>query len=376
MEMLKSTYTVKPSSIGTPDRYLGADIKKVQLSDGTYAWTMSSQTYVKNAVKNVKERMKRDGFEYNRKLSDVRYSPKQPFTHISYKPELDVSAECSDDQMSYFQQLIGVLRWIVELGRIDIAYEVSALSSYLASPRTGHLLQAIHIFKYLEIHNSYSLCFGTAYHHVLADSDIEAMITAMKLIYVDAQEDLPHNAPEPRGLPLQINCFVDSDHAGNKVTHRSHTGILIFCNNALIIWYTKKQTTIESSTYGSEFVALRIASELITSLRYKLRMFGIPIDGPANVFCDNESVYKNASIAESQLRRKHNSICFHKVRESVASGIMVPHKVDSKDNLADLLTKSLPWISKSHLLYNIMFIDDEHKLKIPGIQQNNATQSG
>jgi hypothetical protein len=277
--------------------------------------------------------------------------------------------------VSYFQQLIGVLRWIVELGRIDIAYEVSALSSYLASPRTGHLLQAIHMFKYLEIHNSYSLCFGTAYHHVLADSDIEAMVSAMKLIYVDAEEDLPHNAPESRGLPLQINCFVDSDHAGNQVTRRSHTGILIFCNNAPITWYTKKQSTIESSTYGSEFVALKIASELITSLRYKLRMFGIPIDGPANVFCDNESVYKNASIAESQLRRKHNSICFHKVRETVASNIMIPHKVDSKENLADLLTKSLPWSSKSHLLYNIMFVEEDEQEQRSRIQDSNVTQS-
>jgi hypothetical protein len=372
--MLKSAYTVKPSSIGTPDRYLGADVKKVQLLDGSYAWTMSPQTYVKNAVKSVKDRLKKDGFEYNRKLSDVRYSPKQPFTHSSYKPELDVSAECSDDQVSYFQQLIGVLRWIVELGRIDIAYEVSILTSYLASPRTRHLLQAIQIFKYLEIHNSYSLSFGTAYHHVLAESEIEAMVSAMKLIYVDAQEDLPHNAPEPRGLPLQVNCFVDSDHAGNKVTRRSHTGILIFCNNAPITWYSKKQSTIESSTYGSEFVALKIASELITSLRYKLRMFGIPIDGPANVFCDNESVYKNASIAELQLRRKHNSICFHKVRESVAANIMIPHKVDSKENLADLLTKSLSWSSKAHLLYNIMFTAEESKQRDIKIREDNVIQ--
>jgi hypothetical protein len=103
---------------------------------------------------------------------------------------------------------------------------------------------------------------------------------------------------KPRGKPIQINCFVDADHAGNKVTRRSHSGILIFLNMAPIYWFSKRQNTVESSTYSSEFVALRIAAEKIIALRYKLRMFGIPIDGPANVFCDNEAVYKNASFAE------------------------------------------------------------------------------
>ena len=114
-----------------------------------------------------------------------------------------------------------------------------------------------------------------------------------------------------------MNCFVDSDHAGERTTRRSQSGILIYCNSAPIIWFSKRQNTVESSTFGSEFVALRIATDLIVSLRYKLRMFGIPIVGPSNVFCDNESVYKNASFADSQLKKKHQSICFHRVRECV-----------------------------------------------------------
>ena len=134
---------------------------------------------------------------------------------------------------------------------------------------------------------------------------------------------------------------MDSDHAGDKITRRSHTGILLYINSAPISWYSKKQTTVESSTYGSEFVALRLASEQIISLRYKLRMFGIPINGYANVFCDNESVFKNASFAESRLKKKHKSICFHRVRECVASMILMPFKVGTNFNLSDILTKSL-----------------------------------
>jgi hypothetical protein len=160
--------------------------------------------------------------------------------------------------------------------------------------------------------------------------------------YRDAKESLPPNAPSPRGHTVQMNVFVDADHAGNRVTRRSHTGILIYLNAAPILWYSKAQATVETSTFGSEFVAMRIAVEMIEALRYKLRMFGIPIDGPANVFCDNKSVVTNSTIPDSTLKKKHNSIAYHRVREAVASGTLRIAKVLSKSNNADLLTKPLP----------------------------------
>ena len=101
-------------------------------------------------------------------------------------------------------------------------------------------------------------------------------------------------------------------------------------------------------------MALRIASELIISLRYKLRMFGVPLLGPSNVFCDNEAVYKNAAFSETTPKKKHNSVCFHRVRECVASGVMVVHKVGTHYNLSDILTKSLPAVSKLDLRKKIM----------------------
>ena len=85
------------------------------------------------------------------------------------------------------------------------------------------------------------------------------------------------------------------------------------------MWYSKRQNTVESSTFGAEFVALRIATEMINLFRYKIRVFEIPLDCPANVFCGNEAVYGNATFVESKLKRKHNSICFHLVREAVAA---------------------------------------------------------
>jgi len=148
-----------------------------------------------------------------------------------------------------------------------------------------------------------------------------------------------------------MSCFVDADHAGNRITRRSHTGIIIFCNRAPNLWFSKRQNTIETSTFGSEFIAARIAVELIEGLRYKLRMFGIPIQGATNVYCDNT----NASKPESTLKRKHNSIAYHRVREAVAAGVLQIAKVHTSENLADLLTKPLTGAQLKPLIQKILW---------------------
>lgn len=357
MSQIQNNFKVKPSSIEEPKTYLGADTSKVFYPDGSYAWTMGSQSYVKKAIKNLKKKLENDGLGYNKKLSDPNISCPQPFSAVSYRAELDTSVPCTDDQITFFQNLIGILRWVVELGRIDIAFEVSCLSRFLVQPRTGHFLQALHVFKYLDIHSENDIAFDPAVHEVEDPEKIDLLQANMKKMYPDAKEDLPPNAPEPRGHPIQVNCFVDSDHAGDRMTRRSQTGIILYCNSAPIIWYSKRQNTVEASTFGSEFVALRVATELIISLRYKLRMLGIEVLGPANVFCDNEAVYKNSAFAESALKKKHNSICFHKVRESVAAGILIVHKVDTDFNLSDILTKSLPAPKRIAMREKIMFSD-------------------
>jgi hypothetical protein len=161
--------------------------------------------------------------------------------------------------------------------------------------------------------------------------------------------------PEARGNAIQINCFVDADHAGNRVTRRSHTGILIFINRAPIIWYSKAQNTVESSTFGSEFIATKIAVDLVEALRYKLRMFGVPLDGAANMFIDNQSVVLNSTIPSSTLKRKHNSIAYHRVRESIAESMIRIAKVHSKKNLADMFTKPLPAVDLWTLVRKVLY---------------------
>jgi len=87
---------------------------------------------------------------------------------------------------------------------------------------------------------------------------------------------------------------------------------------------------------------MKTAVDLIEALRYKLRMMGVAIDGPTNVFCDNEAVVKNTTMPESTLKKKHNSIAYHRVREALAARIVRIAKEDGETNLADGLTKCLP----------------------------------
>ena len=155
----------------------------------------------------------------------------------------------------------------------------------------------------------------------------------MKDFYVDAGEEITPNAPKPRGKPVQINCFVDSDHAGDRENQISQTELILYCNSAQIIWYSKRQNTVESPTLGAECLALQIATELIVSSRYKLILIGVTIEGAENYFCDNEFVYKNASFAKSQLRKKHQSTCFYPERECMASGIIIVHEVDTNKKI-------------------------------------------
>ena len=151
-----------------------------------------------------------------------------------------------------------------------------------------------------------------------------------------------------------ISAFVDADHAGSVVTRRSHTGIIIFFHNAPIIWFSKRQNTVEVTTFGSDFVALRIYKDLIVVLRYKLRMFGIPIEGPKNVSCDNHGVVLNSSRPESTFQKKHNAIKYLVVREAAEAGILRVGKEDGNTNLTDLLTKVFTGQKIWDLCYSII----------------------
>jgi hypothetical protein len=315
MNDLGKLYELKPESVREPDLYLGANIEKVQLPDGRSEWAMTSRTYVKNAVKIVENLLAEDGDE-----TRMRFAAKNPFPS-GYRPELDVSAELHDEMMSRFLQLIGILRMG---GGTWSSRHLPGSIAIVPTPsftRQGHLNAAYHIFAYLRKHENGARIVFDPKEPVV---DVRAFNTNADWtdFYGKVVEELPPRMPEPKGKSVITSCFVDANHAGNVVTRRSHTGILLYVNNAPVQWYSKRQNTVESSSFGSEFVALRIAKEMIVTLRYKLRMFRVPVQGATNVFCDNNGVVKNTSIPHSMLQKKHNAINYHAIREAVAAGIL------------------------------------------------------
>jgi hypothetical protein len=155
----------------------------------------------------------------------------------NYLPELDGTPELEPEDLQYFQELIGMLRWAAELGHVDILHEVSILLQYQASPREGHLEQALHIFAYLKKKPKLTIYLD----HSLPQIDYEEFLTKKEDFqeqYRGDEEPMPHDMPRRRGRTVTTTEFVDASHASNKKTQRSHTGFLLFINRAPIFWYS------------------------------------------------------------------------------------------------------------------------------------------
>ena len=258
------------------------------------------------------------------------------------------------EDATYFQYQISILRWTCELGRIDIITEISLLASHLALPREGHLEAVYHIFAHLRDRHNARMCFDPTYPKIDMNDFKEC---DWKTFYGDAKEAVPPGAPEARGKEVDLRLYVDSDHAGEQLTRRSRTGFFIFLNMAPVIWFSKRQPTVETSVFGAEFVAMKNGMETLRGLRYKLRMMGVQLSGPSFAYGDNMSVIHNTQRPESMLRKKSNSICYHAIRESVAMGEMLTGHVSTHHNPADIATKVLAGGQKRDYLCGLVIHD-------------------
>ena len=324
-------FKLKEGSIGEPKMYLGNKISRVKLQNGIEAWSLSSARYVHEAVKNVEDHLRK----INSKLP-TRASAPFP---TNCRPELDTSEELDSEGQTYYQSLIGVLRWIIELGRIDIGAEASIMASFLANPRVGHLEILYHIFAYLKGKHNAELVWDPSYVGFKDEEFIKQ--NWVNSPYGVRELSLPSDAPIPLGLIFRIIAYVDADHAGDLKTRRSRTGLVVFLNNSPIYWMSKRQMSVETSSYGSEFTALKQCCECVKGIRYKLQMMGIPCEFPCYLFGDNKSVLANSNVPHSVLKKKSCSVSYHYVREGVAHGNWMIEYVKSEDNISDILSKAV-----------------------------------
>ena len=187
---------------------------------------MSAEKYVNSAVTNVEEALAKKGL----RLPTKCYTP----LSTDYRPELEVSPELKSDGVQLYQELIGVLRWAVELGRVDILLEASLMSAYMAMPREGHLQQLYRMFGYLKLYPKRKIAFDFQ-HPAISEKAFHKF--DWYDFYRDATEAIPSDMPKPRGNPMSTHCFVDASHGSDRATRRSQTGILLFCNKAPTIWH-------------------------------------------------------------------------------------------------------------------------------------------
>jgi hypothetical protein len=182
-----------------------------------------------------------------------------------YHPEVDDSPLCTKDDSAEYRSVIGCCIWIIVLGRFDIAYATSAMSRFNMLTREGHLKAVKRILSYLKTFPKGTVIIDTSYpdHSMYPVEDHSNWME----FYPDASEEIPKDVPPEKVPMVRMTDYVDADHAHDLVTRRSITGILVMLNNTPIRWISKRQKTVETSTYGSELVALRIATELILEIR-------------------------------------------------------------------------------------------------------------
>jgi len=202
-------------------------------------------------------------------------------------PELDTSELLNDAGVQMYQSLIGSLQWAIQIGRFDIATAVMTLSRFRACPRQGHLDRVKHVIGCLSKFKHGVICIRTDKpdYSNIPKKEYDWFYTC----YAGAREGIPEECPTPRGNSVVTTTYVDANLFHDVISRRSVTAVVHLLNMTPIDRYSKLQSTVETATFGSEYVAARTATEQILDLRLTLRHLGVPIDGPSFMFRDNKS---------------------------------------------------------------------------------------
>ena len=170
--------------------------------------------------------------------------------------------------------MVGQLQWLVTLGRFDIHAQVAPMSRFRAAPRQGHMDRLKRIYSYAIRTKDYAIRFRTDQpgYSFLPDQDFDQTYSVYGIVH----EILPDDMPDPLGEAVMTTTTMDANLNHCLATGKSLTGCLHFVNKTPIDWYSKKQATVETATYGSEFVAAKTATEQIMDIRQTLRYLGAP----------------------------------------------------------------------------------------------------
>ncbi len=278
-------------------------------------------------------------------------------------PELDSSELLDFEDIKIYQSLIGALQWVIQIGRWDVATAVMTMSRFRAAPRRGHLERVKRIHGYLlkYKHGIIRLVTDELDHSQYPEKVYDWSHTC----YQGAKEEIPSDAPVPKGKAVVTTTYVDANLLHDLISGRSVTGIVHFLNGTVVDVFSKLQSTVETATFGSEFVAARTAVDQVLALRQMLRYLGVPIKGPSFMFGDNESVVTQSTVPHSQLGRRHNILAYHRTREAIAAGTVRFHHISGTTNPSDIVSKHWDMPSVWETLQPLMFYYREDR--VPGV---------
>ena len=155
---------------------------------------------------------------------------------FGYQIETDTFPEIKAEGVKKYQEIVGVPRWSVELGRVGIIPKTALISTYLDLSCRVHLKQVFHVFRYLKANLKRKIFFDP--QHLTTDERLFSAYNWYDL-YRDSKEAITADAPTPRVNVVSTHFFVDTDNSRNRDTRISHTGVLIFLNKAPILYYIK-----------------------------------------------------------------------------------------------------------------------------------------
>lgn len=136
---------------------------------------------------------------------------------------------------------------------------------------------------------------------------------------------------------------------------RAVTGILHLLNQRVVDAFSKRQPTVEAATYGSEFMAARVATEQIIEMRVTLWYLGVKVQGPTYKFGDSKTVVDSSMMPASRLHKRHVLLPYHRVREAIAAGILAFIHVPGSANPADIQSKAWGYQEVRHMLKALLF---------------------
>lgn len=281
-DCLMNKFTMK--DLGKIGSYIGIDIN---YSTESKKMTLNQKAYIESlAIKYNLE---------NAKLYD---------TPMETNLKLDQATEC-DENIKY-RNLIGELLYISAGTRPDISYSVNYLSRYQSCYNSTHYKYALRVLKYLYKTRDLNLTF----------------------------EDNKNNE--------FLDCMVDSDYAGDNVDRKSTTGFIIRMYGNTVYWKTHKQQAVTKCSTFAEYIALSEAvTEILFVKNMLCEMFNINNEKAIKIYEDNSGAVAIAKFGNFTKNSKHIEVQYHYVNENYEKGIIDIVKIESKLNIADMLTKAL-----------------------------------